>query len=509
MRPAACSGRRCARPHPHRRALRPRRRPRLRRGRRLERLPRPHAGRAARRQRAREPRSRAHRDPQLGLRLSAHAHHREPRARRRAQGRRRLRSADRARHPGRGRRRADAQPRRRASSSASCRSTAASSRRAACCRRWSRRARAGLRRVHPADRQRRRSGDRARRRDRRGRHARRRRDGVARSGGRRRRGRPPTRSRRRRTPTPPDLADVDGQPLARRALEIAAAGGHHLLLVAVRPAAARRCWRGGCPACCPSSTSTRRSRSPPSTRSRACSRRAPGWSASRPFRAPHHTISDAALVGGGSQPRPGEISLAHHGVLFLDEMPEFTPARARSAAPAARRRRGLDRPRGADRALPCPLPAGRGDEPVSLRLRRPPAARVPLHAAGRCSSYAARLSGPLRDRIDLSADLPAVPLAALTFERQRRGDDGAGPGARRRRPERQAARYARAASGSGCNGALAGRDIRRHAALDAARRGASSTQAAERLGLSARAHDRVLRVARTIADLAESRRRDR
>ena len=274
-----------------------------------------------------------------------------------------------------------------------------------------------------------------------------------------------------------------------------------------RPAAARRCWRGACPACCPSSTSTRRSRSPPSTRWRACSPRAAGLIRSRPFRAPHHTISDAALVGGGSQPRPGEVTLAHHGVLFLDEMPEFTRRAlevlrqpleegAVSIARAARTAHFPARFQLVAAMNPCPC--GFAGHPRRVCRCTPQAVQ----------RYAARLSGPLRDRIDLSADLPAVPLAALTF-----GASGEATTAQVRARvaaarERQAERYRARGVGVRVNGALAGRDIRRHAALTpSARR--LVTQAADRLGLSARAHDRVLRVARTIADLSESRRRDR
>ena len=145
---------------------------------------------------------------------------------------------------------------------------------------------------------------------------------------------------------------------------------------------------------------------------RACCRRARP-AARRPFRAPHHTISDAALVGGGPQPRPGEVSLAHHGVLFLDEMPEFSrhvlevlrqPLEEGASRSRARRARTSSRA----------LHAGRRDEPVSVRLLG--------DASGECrctpqqiERYRGRLSGPLRDRMDLTVEVPALPPDVLAL----------------------------------------------------------------------------------------------
>jgi magnesium chelatase family protein len=215
----------------------------------------------------------------------------------------------------------------------------------------------------------------------------------------------------------------------------------------------------------------------------------------RPFRAPHHTISDAGLVGGTSRPRPGEVSLAHRGVLFLDELPEFRrhvlealrqPLEDGEVA-LARAGRSVTYPSEVTLvAAMNPCPCGHlGD-----RVRR---CRCTAHELVR---YRRRVSGPLLDRIDLHVDVPAVAPALL-----------AGPAAGRptsaevrervgRAREAQLERNARA----GWNARLRGAALRRACGLD--EDGRRLLQAAvEKLGLSARAHDKVLRVARTVADL--------
>jgi magnesium chelatase family protein len=220
-----------------------------------------------------------------------------------------------------------------------------------------------------------------------------------------------------------------------------------------------------------------------------------GLLSERPFRAPHHSISDAGLVGGTANPRPGEVSLAHHGVLFLDELPEFRrhvlealrqPVEDGEVT-LARAGRSVTYPaRFALVAAMNPCPCGHhGDERRRCRCTAPELLR-----------YRRRVSGPLLDRIDLQVDVPAVPPRAL-------GTAGAGPTSEEVRARVAAARRRalERAPAARLNARLRGAAFRRHCAPDPEGR-ALLQQAMERLGLSARGHDKVLRVARTIADLA-------
>jgi magnesium chelatase family protein len=217
----------------------------------------------------------------------------------------------------------------------------------------------------------------------------------------------------------------------------------------------------------------------------------------RPYRAPHHTASAVALVGGGSDPRPGEISLAHHGVLFLDELPEWD-------------RKVLE-------VLREPLESGKIHISRAARQATFPAsfqfiaAMNPCpcgylgHLSGKCrctpdqiARYRARISGPLLDRIDLQIEVPSLPADALPA---RHGGAGAGEASAvvRERVARAASR-ARARQGK-ANSLLQTRELARWCALDADSE-ALLKQAFARLSLSARAYHRILKVARTIADLA-------
>jgi len=219
----------------------------------------------------------------------------------------------------------------------------------------------------------------------------------------------------------------------------------------------------------------------------------------RPFRSPHHTVSDVALLGGGTVPGPGEISLAHHGVLFLDELPEFK----RSALEVLRQpleEGEVTISRSAGKVtLPCcfmlvaalnPCPCGYlGDAAHSCRCS-------PIQI----QRYRARISGPLLDRIDLHVEAPALSVSEL-----RTLQPGESSAAIRERVT--AARQRQHARLAGCkisvNARLPHALIRKHCALDGSL-GDLLQQAMERLKLSARAYDRILKVARTIADLADS-----
>jgi magnesium chelatase family protein len=299
----------------------------------------------------------------------------------------------------------------------------------------------------------------------------------------------------------PDFADVIGQTMAKRALEIAAAGGHNVLLIGApgggKTMMARRL-AGILPVLefdealdCTSVHSVAGTL-PPGT----------ALMHHRPFRAPHHTISEVAMVGGGSIPRPGEISLAHNGVLFLDELPEFD-------------RRVLE-------ALRQPLEEGRVTIARAARTSSFPARFMFVAAmnpcpcgflgdrrrACRCSEpqiqrYASRISGPLRDRIDLVVEVPAIG----TGVRDEGADKGRDSSAEIRvrvvdARNRQRARFGEA--NQKLNRQLEGAELNEHCRLDA--RSTDVLEAAiQKFCLSARGCDRVLRVSRTIADLGGCR----
>ncbi|RJF73148.1 ATP-binding protein [Deinococcus cavernae] len=292
----------------------------------------------------------------------------------------------------------------------------------------------------------------------------------------------------------PDLADLKGQSAARRALEVALAGGHNLLLIG-SPGSGKTMLARRAPGLLP-----------PLTRAEALEvtriHSAAGLLTSRgalqrhaPFRSPHHTVSDAGLIGGGSLPKPGEVSLAHRGLLFLDEFPEFsrkaletlrqpledghvTISRARATVEYPARFQLI--------AAMNPCPCGHFGDPEK------PCTCTPVERL----RYAGRLSGPLLDRIDLTLKVPRLTVDELTRAPE---PEPSAPvkarivAARERMTARQGAR----------NSDLSGQALREHAALNAGPL-AFAQAAARQLGLTGRGYDRILRVARTISDLAGS-----
>ncbi|MBV6658624.1 MAG: YifB family Mg chelatase-like AAA ATPase [Devosiaceae bacterium] len=306
-----------------------------------------------------------------------------------------------------------------------------------------------------------------------------------------------------------DLHDVRGQESAKRALEIAAAGGHNLLMIGP-PGSGKSMLAARLPGLLPP-LGARELLDLSVVCSLAGTLEAGAISDRRPFRAPHHSASMAALVGGGIRARPGEISLAHHGVLFLDELPEFSPQVLDSLRQPlesgqchiARANHHVTYPAAFQLvAAMNPCRCGHAGEPGHACSRGP-----------RCASdYQARVSGPLMDRIDLRIEVPAVSARDLSnpAPRETSAQVAARVAAAR---DRQAQRYAvdgAAASGEGSASALGApplnarvsqASIERHCQLDAGAQ-ALLSEAAERANLSARGYFRVLRVARTLADLA-------